>query len=476
MNRRWLGLQPPICLIGAGLLLAGCTTDKVVGRYTSAICVEPDSQPVPCHSLRPTAEVSVTSVPSSTGPTTIVTSLTPPTPGTSTAPAGTSTTGPSAAAPSSGGAAAPGPLSSATNFPDRALTEYLKIISDKSISPTLKALQQNLAAPLKPTPDATPVEDRTLFNRVLLVTVAKEPPFNPADRIAATEVRIKPDGAHITAWDSAATMFTAINAGSIQLTQARGGSEGLALGAPSGAPITAGLTASATQTDTRQENFSALSQVDNLTVSVENGEIVIRRQGDVGIDLTGNTLVKIEVALDAQRIENHKPIFSIAPDLVDKNGDWLPASKVQLKAQYVRVPNAVAPVKATVQLRYTLRHVISGDNTIEESDDRVEEDSVERPAKQIDLIPAAQVTLPSYGLWTASDYLLYVTRPQSAVPEALCFDSFETAQSLLVYLQKAVAAHPSSIGTASLETNETGPYLPLSPGKVTGLVVHSGCQ
>jgi hypothetical protein len=194
--------------------ICGCSTsDKVVGRYHSAVCQTEGSRPTSCTSLLPTASAYAVSIKSPQGPS---------------------------------------PL---TAFPQQALAAYIDVLGSANLSLTAKDLRANVAARLAPTSYASDQDVRTVFHRTLIVTVRKEGGFNPADRLEATDVTIKPDRARFDSWDTVTTAYTTINAGTVQFTQARGAAESLIVGTPSAAPISGSASATASQTKAMRPRF-----------------------------------------------------------------------------------------------------------------------------------------------------------------------------------------------------------------------------
>jgi len=440
-------------------ILAGCTHTVVVGRYANAICDSPSAKAVPCHDVIPAADVSVVTIATPT--------------------ASSGPTGVSGNATSASATAEPTPLVSATNFPDHALAEYIKVLADPKFSPTAESLRQNIAAALKAGPTVT-VDDRTVLHRNMIVTVTKDPlKFNPADRIEATAVFIEPlDGVTFTSWDTAVTLYTTINAGTIQLTQTQNSGQTLTAGTPSGAPITGSLGLTAGQGETRVENFNATSQVENLTVSVIDGKLRIRRQGGSGIDLTGNTIIKVDLTVPSTRAA-FKPVFSISGDYQDKDQKWVLPEKLNLKADIVYVATKPENIAAKMTLIYTVRHITSGDETIEEKDDTVQELTfVNEPVISV-LVPGRQVSPPSYALWGLEKdgrgpVPVYIARPTSSRNAPLCFNSYEAANDLLAYIQHGNQARPEILGPATLGFGLLSGFTPLQPQDVQQLFV-TGC-
>jgi hypothetical protein len=391
----------------------GCSTsDKVVGRYKSAVCQTEGSPPTSCTSVVPKASAYAVSI------------KTPP-----------------GSSPSSG-----------TAFPERALAAYIDVLGNPKLSSTAKDLRTNLAATLAPTSSASAEDVRTLFHRTLIVTVRKEGAFNPADRLEATDVTIKPDKARFVSWDTLATAYTTINAGTVQLTQARGETESLTVGTPSVAPISGSASGAASQTNTKVENYTAAIQAETLSATIEQngGALVIHRQGGQNVDLTGNTVIKVDMSYAGNPMSTY--IFSV-PKYKDTKDKWLPPEKVTLAVKPVSAVPPDTVIKADVILVYTLRHVKLGDTTYEEKDDNVLELTSQPITRSVDLIPAREASPPGFGLvataGSAKDFALNVEQP-GRDPVGLCFDTYNEASDFLTYLKVANAKSPSKIGDSRL--------------------------
>lgn len=444
----------------AATVVCGCTVDKVVGRYKSAVCeTVPATQasapsavePVPCASVFPTASAYAVSI--------------------ATPPSSSPTTG--------------------ASLPERAAAAYIAALVKFGKTPD--DLRANLAAPIAAGGNSSTAENRSVFHRTIVVSVRKDGGFNPADRLDATDVVIRPYGARFDNWDTLATAYTTINAGAVQLTQARGFTENLTVGTPASAPVSGSLALGASQTDTRVENISALSQTETLTATIEdNGRALrIHRQGGYGIDLTGNTVIKADLTYtgepspDRPYVSNPVStfIFSASP-YTDAKGHLLPEEKVTLTAKPLTTLPPGTDVKSEVNLTYTIRHVLSGGDTYEEKDDDVVERTVGPISNKVTLIPAREASPPGFGLHLTTGpnmgFVVYVARPGRATV-GLCFGSESEASDLLAYMRAANASHPSIIGNSRLgvvrpDLNpDAPPLLPLTTVDLRAAQVQPKC-
>ena len=432
MVSRALRLTPVLAL------LAACSTsDQVVGRYQQASC-QTGNDIRPCNDVIPTAEASVTSV-----KTTEITTA------------------------------------RGTSLPDRALAAYVRELANPRMSVDAKALRANLAAKISSAPASSETpDDQTVFHRTLIVTVSKSGDFNPADRLEATDVAITPIGARFQSWDTAATIYTTVNAGTVQLTQTRSTGQSLSLATPTGTPVTASVGLRADQRSSRVETLPATYQVESLTVSVEGlGKTLrIKRQGGTGIDLTGNTIVTVDLALVVD--PNVQPTFSADGGYKTKAGAWLRASKVKLVSETVLTSPKPDGLVADVMLKYTVRHILSGDGTLEDRDDRVLEKTMQSHDKS-SLISAREVGGDAYRLVQNSGrlrgYTLEVSSAGSATPVTLCFPSYAEASAFLVYERAANSRQPGILSGFHLGFSPLGGFSLLSSSDLPGLRPQSGC-
>lgn len=341
-----------------------------------------------------------------------------------------------------------------------------------------KELRGNLAAPLKASEPGAP-EERTVFHRTIIVSVHKTGPFNPADRLEATDVSIALSNARFESWDTLATAYTTINAGTVQLAQTRGATENLSLGAPAGSPVTASGAFSASQSNTRTENFTASTQAETLSATIEDGgkKLVIHRQGGIGIDLTGNTVIKADIAYAAGVM--HSFTFSIAR-YKDSKGKAIPPDKLSVRVTPLASVPPGTSIDATVGLVYTMRHVISGDDTYEEKDDRVREITAKAAPVTAELIPVREASPPGFGIFAQSGRFsgfAVAAQRTGRNPVDLCFKSYEEASDFLAYLKSAASRRPARVGAFTLGFVQPPGHAvtPLSPADLPGLIAEAKC-
>jgi hypothetical protein len=238
---------------------------------------------------------------------------------------------------------------------------------------------------------------------------------------------------------------------------------------------------SASQTDTRVENLAASIQAETLsaTVEKEGKQLVIYRQGGYGIDLTGNTVIKVDIAFSGNPVSTY--IFSI-PKYVDGKGKWLPGKKIAAQDTPVSMPQPDTKIKATVALRYTIRHVMSGDDTYVEKQQKVLELTRTADPQEVTLIPSREASPPTFALWegsgTYADFPVNIARPGRR-PVSLCFDTYNEASDFLAYTRAANAKHPGRIDDDQLgfvsPPIDSALASPLVSSELEGLEIRPRC-
>lgn len=318
-------------------------------------------------------------------------------------------------------------------------------------------------------------ELRTLFHRTIIISVSKKGPFNPADRLEATTVTIEPNNMIFVNWDTLATNYTLINAGTVQFTQARGLTENLSAGTPSGGPAIVSGSLGGSQTNTRVENFNASLQAETLTATVEDGgkKLVIRRQGGPGVDLTGNTIIKVDMSYNGNPARKY--VFYI-PTYSDAKKHLLQPTNLFLIRKIVFGVPPNTKTSARVTLVYTLRHVKSGDTTYEEKDDDVLEMTDHSMPHTFLLIPKWETSPLTFGLVKITgqhkNYYINVKQP-GRDPVPLIFDKYDTALNFLAYIRSSNPGkqinRPLVLGNARLgffDPTEENPFVPLKMGEL----------
>lgn len=420
------------------IIVSGCNgtlSTQVVGRYKEATCIDKATETVkPCNTVIPEADVSV-----------VMAISAPVTP----------------------------PKKNGTDLPEQALSSYIQELSKNS--KTAAELRKNLSANIEGESGPSSLRDADQFSGTLIVTVSQAGSFNPADRLERTEVKIAPTNAKIQSWVAVQTAYSTINAGKIQSSLQRGGELSLGI-SPSELPITIG--SKVTQQATRSDELQITQRIEDVTPLIDDeGNIRILRHSGFGLDLTGNTLLTVTFVPTSSA---YPELFSIK-EYKDEQRNWLEPKKLALNTQITKVPRGVGDIKAKVTLKYTLRHVTSGDETYQESDDIVQEITRTTPPKEFILVPASQVERTTFGLFETSgkEMPLFVQRQEHPKITPLCFSNYGNAQDLLDYLNRPRAKQPAMIGSTtigfSIPKNGSPALSPLKSEDIGKLEVRPGC-
>ncbi len=182
-------------------------------------------------------------------------------------------------------------------------------------------------------------------------------------------------------------------------------------------------------------------------LSPQKAELI--EQGAPGLDLTGNLAVDLTVRVG--------PAGGASTDtfrfdsLFDNAGAPKPAAQVNITRQTSRyVPRPARDITVRATLSATIRHVVSGDDTLMEGDDEV----------QFRYGPASPITLTlipkealQFSVWLLRDKggNALALHMGGTMPETLQFRGYDDAIALRDYLKRI--ADPSQIGGRALWLN-----------------------
>ncbi len=217
--------------------------------------------------------------------------------------------------------------------------------------------------------------------------------YRPGDRLLATTISIRPTaGARFTDYSLAATDRTAINIGAVSVTDQRSGNIAVAPGpvAALAEGLSAGFAASRTQTGSR--NIVANTE---LSVHVAPDEIDAYRTGAEGLDLTGNTLIKLALQLPTRDARTY---MLGAPILIDDAGKPLPPEKVTMDTGRITL-DAARDLYVCARLTYTDRVITGGRASYDEGRQTVTLRSGASPWTPFLIVPSQDLETP---LWVVA--------------------------------------------------------------------------
>ena len=326
------------------------------------------------------------------------------------------------------------------DLPDPVAAAYVEAAAKVASTPL------QLAAILRtPIRSAGVSSDATGFQRALVMNVF-EKGFAPADSLVRTRLTIIPREFIFTNLEAAKTDYSTIAIDKISTTDSVSGTASVSAGLP--VPGGSG-SASVTGSHSVEKSADVSARVEDLTVNLENGSLVVFREGARGRDLTGNTIVKLTIQDATPASEGEDRVRTIVTGL-DVGGPHRWKTGVAASADFER-RHGLHPkgMIADVRLDYVLRHVIDGAETYQEGDDavRFETGCV---AKDVVLVPASESALQT---WVIFDGSSPVQIDADTASEDLTFEDYKTAVRFTAWL-KATGA--TSIGGVRLLTHVAG--------------------
>jgi len=320
------------------------------------------------------------------------------------------------------------------NLGERAQAELVRSVreTDKDSKGNTQALLAIMGFPIVKPKEVSATIDRTRLKRRIVVSI-ENTSSGPADRLAAATIIIKSltGGAKFLSWDKFVSQYQNIDLGTLKFTR----TNEFALNVKASPPIAnASIEGTAKSTMGVEENLAVKERVVSFTGSLNYQEARLFQEGAVGIDLTGNVVVDIEVEVP------HTPGLSrvmTLSNLYDGTGK-VSGDKVKLLTQDIKVPIASADIKADATLEYLLRKVTSGDGTINEGDDVVMLVKGVTPSQPFVLIPKEDLTYHSWWLIDSNRNVLHITKRPGGCggtnAEPLRFKDYNSALTFLYWL------------------------------------------
>jgi hypothetical protein len=283
------------------------------------------------------------------------------------------------------------------------------------------------------------VIERSKFKRRIVVAV-NGLDFGPADRIQRMSVNLAlgPEQAAIvkfTSWDKLVTKYDTVDLGTLKLSKGSTFEATADLTPPQIKEI-AGIGLGYTSNRTLDEAINLRRRINALSGRLSATEATLFEEGEVGLDLTGNTVVDVE--LEAQSpIE--VPIFQFT-NLRDAKGAPSAPEAVVANPRWIRMPQKPGDITLKVRADYVVRHVESGADTIMEGDDRVRlVSSSVGVTEDPTLIPRRMMELDIFALKIQSGddkngRMLHIAPGRA---HAIFFESYESALEFQAWLRDA---------------------------------------
>ncbi|MGB7292168.1 MAG: hypothetical protein WBD99_08350 [Thermodesulfobacteriota bacterium] len=290
--------------------------------------------------------------------------------------------------------------------------------------------------------------DRTVFKRRIVFSI-ENTSHGPADRIERVKVTLSLkenlNEPKLQNWDMFSSKYETIDLGTLQYKQ----SNVFGLSASGSIPLSSPVELSANAQLSRdlQETILLKDRRVVSTGQLTPKHAVVIQEGAVGIDLTGNMTLDIEIYIPNTAIDI--PITYMAN--LFENDRPNDGNKVRISRRYAQYPKfSDCPITADVTVDYILRHVKSsvdgvietGEKSIAEGDDVVElitgQASIAQP---VEIIPSSILEFPTWRLVLLETSIANgkekpVRRYLHLDKTGLNFDSYENTAEFLSWLNK----------------------------------------
>jgi hypothetical protein len=334
------------------------------------------------------------------------------------------------------------PLTART-LPERASAAYITALAANQKD--ADKLRKSMATPIGKGGGA---DDRSEFARVMVVELQRGG-VRPGDRFMSTQVEVRPTVANgkpdyiFDDYQQASTSYTTINVGTVSITNQQ--STSLSVTPTFGGAASPSATASygVVNTDASTRNISERPQ---LSVNVAPDRVVILQTGAPGIDLAGNTLVKLALKFP----DSAKSSYYLAQfDLRDDKGKLNPPDKASVKTSQISTI-VVHDIYVCARASYVDRTIESGAQYQDEGRQDVRFVTAFLPWAPYLVVPADEIDTP---LWVVMGRNTALQLDTGLARETLAFDDYDSAQEVVDYLK---AVRMSSIGGQRLLDGSIG--------------------
>ena len=231
-----------------------------------------------------------------------------------------------------------------------------------------QAMARALAIPIRSASATPSFRDLTRISRRLVFSLDNRSP-GPANRISEARIYVYPlDGTRFVSWNRIENDYQTVDLGKLNLSQERSASAELGLALP---VLSATPSVSASAGSTLQEETLLRQRRTALTGALTPRQAMLLQQGGTGIDLTGNVTADFELAVP--RGGDQTVFVASLPAVCEQQPSF--------DRQTLRYPaKSAVPGRDTlgpetvlfgVELRYVLRDVLRGHETLVEGDDSV---------------------------------------------------------------------------------------------------------
>lgn len=344
------------------------------------------------------------------------------------------------------------------DLPDHAGASYFEQLA--KFSKTASEFVKLSGIPLGPNEKTL---DTTSFDRTLVITVSKGA-YRPGERIVRTRVTITPNNFSFSNYTIAATEYSTINIDNVTSTQSVG----------YGAELSPNLTGTIAGTGNLSANYSnAISntaqisqRIEQLTVSIRGDSLIVDRESERGLDLTGNTLIRLSLKVmdpDDDKFVDHQVIVN-STKIRDDQG-LLSPEKASISFITATITKPI-DFKAEASIEYVRRMILNGASTYTESDDEIQWVVNPAPAPKIEftLLPRREMEVPRWVIRTSDQKQTLFIKTLEGIRQVR-FTDFGAAQELVGWLKNMCASKVGSQSLLIAKNNDTAHPIELTSDK-----------
>lgn len=269
-------------------------------------------------------------------------------------------------------ASEPAKTTKLTDLQDHGQEAYIKAM-DGRLAPS-RDLREELGKSLGKSEDASKKKYLPLIptklDKTLVVSISKGLAAKPGDRLIWSMVEIVPKDKSYTfaGYTMASTKNEFVDIATIKYT--RNIEIGGSLSPTFSGALEGGGEANAKVGASKQIDTSIKQYYTDLAVGIKPNLLQVIREGERNNDISGNTLVKLSLALNRYESEEWESGVVVRDLSILKDGAILPPAKASAVMELVDLPPA-RPLQAQVILHYHLRRITAKAETYTEGDDVV---------------------------------------------------------------------------------------------------------
>ncbi|WP_034161409.1 hypothetical protein [Sphingomonas sp. ERG5] len=181
------------------------------------------------------------------------------------------------------------------------------------------------------------------------------------------------------------------------------------------------------------------AQYEKLNVDIGPDKIVITRESERGLDVIGNTIIKLSlIPTPPAGMGSAGNVFLVGDQDLFKDGAVLKPGDASLDIDTFAFP-ARCPLTADVSMDYRVRRVVRGAKYYTEGKQDAQVLDGQTPASTVELVRARDVTIPLWRIVIGDNQTAITVRRADNTSRFLAFNNYEAAQAFALWLRKTGA-------------------------------------